>query len=167
MMMVASFSLTLGIMLWQRKRAELPEPIMRTKPVVPVIVPAPAPVHRAVQPLPAVEDIKDTAPSNAQISPGGTTSGQAEAPDMPVRVTFRHPMKLNKLVGKVFSSTNAPLVIAVDILIASTHNTLQTQLDLPPNGEATFGADDGMELASGDQVTLQCAPYRDVVSRVP
>ncbi len=159
--MVVSFSLTLGIMLWQRRLGDLPS------------ANAPATVHAEVRhPPPAM--VQDSKPSIVETSPPAVVETSPYRPGadeagtpMPVRLSFGRRIRLNKVVGKIFSSSNDSMVIAVLIDNASTHRTAQTQVSLAPNGLATFGVDDGLELESGDHVTLQSTPYSDQVAQVP
>jgi len=57
--------------------------------------------------------------------------------------------------------------IAVYVLTAATHSTSQIHVNVGPNGEKRLGKEDGLEMWSGDQITLQSPPYSDSVTTLP
>jgi hypothetical protein len=160
MMMVASFSLTLGIMLWQRKGEESPASNLPAAPLVRVTAPV-----AASAPLPPAPAVIEASKPSGEASAGTPTPGAAN--EVPVNITWRRRPRFNRVEGRIASSSADSLFIQVRIDGANSHRISQTQVDIAPYGQTQIGVDDGLELQSGDQVTLQSAPYRDQVTQVP
>jgi hypothetical protein len=86
---------------------------------------------------------------------------------MPVEVVFKHRDRLNKFEGRVVNTSGEPLIIEVRVLSASTHYTTQAQVSVGAKVQTRFGIDDGLDMQSGDQVTLRSDPFRDQTVQIP
>jgi hypothetical protein len=49
----------------------------------------------------------------------------------------------------------------------NTRESAKVQLDVAPYTAKPFGVDDGLDMQSGDRITLQSTPYRDRVAQIP
>lgn len=150
---VASFAITFGLGVGRQNYAAIPLPD-----------PVAAPSMQIQPPTHSPPRIAETAPPIVpKVAPAGTDSG----PELPLQVLFRRPIKSDQLIGRVINSATEPLALVVNIVGASTHRILSIRLNVPANGQASFGSDDNIFLEHGDQVTLQSPPYRDLVALVP
>src|ERR1700733_11555541 len=114
---IVSFSLTFGVGLWQRKREELLMP-------TPDTAPGGAQMHASAD-TQATANIRPTAPNAAAplssaeeprpviLESRADSQSPEEGSEMPVQLGFNHRAKDRKLVARVFSSANYPLVVAV------------------------------------------------------
>ena len=169
---IVSFSLTLGIGLWQHKREELSVPTLDTTPdhtAMRVNADTQAPANiRPAEPtvVPPVSGAQTDRPRPAIVESRTDSMSPQEGSEMPVQLGFNHRAKDKRLVARVFSSANYPLVVGVQIGSAS-RGTIDSQVTIPPNGAVILGGDDGLDLESGDLVTLLSHPYADKVSQAP
>jgi hypothetical protein len=151
----ASFVISFGIMLWNRKTDAVPFPDPMTRS-------APAPIPRTnipPQSPPRAEEIREPAPVAA--------AGSEATLDMPLQVIFTRPLKSTHLIGRMFNSSAGSMTVAVSIEEASTSAVHQTQVKIPANSWVSFGGDGSLELEPGNRVTLQSAPYPDLVTVIP
>jgi hypothetical protein len=148
--MVVSFSLTLGYLFWQNRTANasatanVPPPL----PLPPAAAAATAPVLQT-----AVAHDPNPAPE--------------VAPDMPVHVSFRHPPRLNRSIARISNAASEPLTIQVSIDSAANKRTLYKDLTLEASGQAVLGEDEGYDLQPGDTLVLESPPYRQQAVTVP
>jgi hypothetical protein len=173
MTMMIGFSLTLGTMLWQRKTAGFTAQSAVVTPIAPVIAPAnlPGRASKIVQPVPEIETAQPTAEPTVRGSPP-----QTAAPEMPVKLFFgphmvhNDPEQPRKVTffrdGRIFNSSDEAITIAIIVINERTENTSRLQVTVDPKETKVFGFDDGMELRTNDSITLQSAPYADLVTRV-
>jgi hypothetical protein len=166
--MLATFALSLGVMLWQRRAEEAPMPNPATltsavgqRPATPVAASASL-VQSVAQPVPVQEERKLTSLANGAPVPSSTDPAQ-----MPVQIVFKHRDRLNKFEARIVNTSGDSLSIDVSVLSASTHHASQTQVDVGAYLQSRFGIDDGLDMQSGDQVTLRRHPYRDLVMQIP
>jgi hypothetical protein len=166
--MIAIFSASFGILWNQRKKAEPPARI----PEIPVIAGA-SPAAAIGAANRALTDLSAPTGDAAPQAPAATTSGAAStgidsAPDeMPVELHFRQRLDQGKIQGSVLNNSGTDLVIEAVILSASTKETGKFQIVVPPYGAIPFGLDDGLDMHSGDQITLRSPPYRDKAATIP
>ena len=69
-------------------------------------------------------------------------------------------------MATIVNAANLELSITVHITSPATHLTTSKQITLKASGQATIGVDDGIQLQSGDEITLRCATYRDQTSQI-
>jgi hypothetical protein len=162
--MIVTFSLSVAIMLWERRT---PQALPAAPPVAPRLVPIPQP---AVAPVadsvpPAAEH---RAPAIAQ-APANTTavaSPQVPTP-MPVALQINHNRRLEKVEALMSSVSDVPLSIHVSVMNSNGESTAQLTIDLEPWALTAIGTNEGVQLNPGDQVTLQSPPYQERSQRVP
>jgi hypothetical protein len=162
--MLVTFGLSLGVMLWQRS-AEAPPAIAATRanPQVAPSMQAPKSLAQSVaRPLPVKQE-----PKPASVPIAASLPTPADPDRMPVDVVFRHRDRLNKFEGRIVNTSGQPLTIEVRVLSASTHYTTQAQVSVGANIQTRFGIDDGLDMQSGDQVTLRSYPFRDQTVQIP
>ncbi|MGA2188626.1 MAG: hypothetical protein ABSH33_08850 [Steroidobacteraceae bacterium] len=166
--MIAIFSASFGILWNQRKKAELPA----RSPEVPTIAgPGPTAASGAAnrarndRSAPAHDAAPLTSAAATGAAPGTTiVSGPVE---MPVELHFRQRLDQGKVQGSVLNNSGTDLVIEAVVVSASTKETAKFQLVVPPYGAIPFGLDDGLDMHSGDQITLRSPPYRDKTAAIP
>lgn len=163
--MLATFALSLGVMLWNRG-SEAP-PYAIAAPSVsqrePPPVQAPAPLAPSVaRPLTVKEEQKA-----ASVPNGVGLATPADPARLPVEVVFKRRERLNKFEGRIVNTSGDPLLIDVRVLSASTHYTSQAQVSVGAYIQTRFGIDDGLDMQSGDQVTLKSNLFRDQVLQIP
>jgi hypothetical protein len=164
--MLATFALSLGVMLWNRGSVKAPPyaiaaPNIDQREPPPVLAPAPLapPVAR---PLTVKEDQKAVS-----VPSGVSLATPADSAQLPVEVVFKRRERLNKFEGRIVNTSGDPLLIDVRVLSASTHYTSQAQVSVGAYIQTRFGIDDGLDMQSGDQVTLKSNVFRDQVLQIP
>jgi hypothetical protein len=155
--MAVSFTLTLGVMLWQQRKESAPAP---SAAAAPRVAPSPPPVRGP--PPTAAATPPAIVPGTAAGSP---TQDADDTPDaasqMPVETAF-HPRR-NKWIGRIASTSGDPLYIEVRVRHSATSRVSVTEVNVAPGAAATIGQDDDLNIQTGDQVTLRTAPYADKV----
>jgi hypothetical protein len=164
--MLATFALSLGVMLWNRGSAEAPSyaiaaPSANQREPPPVLAPAPLAPSVARPPTVKEEQKAVTVPS------GVSLATPADPVQLPVEVVFKRRERLNKFEGRIANTSGDPLLIDVRVLNASTHYTSQAQVSVGAYIQTRFGIDDGLDMQSGDQVTLKSDLFRDQVLQIP
>jgi hypothetical protein len=176
--MVVSFSLSFAVLWRQQKgasppsRAPLPAAPVHLARSESVSVPA-APVAREPQ----------SAPSQAPPPPATTPPAHSyEGPDLPVVFGIINksvytvqddehgvPTNVTRNVNEaiVSNSSERPLTITVTELDQSKTKFSQGQLMLPPGAQRHFGEDLGLQMLSGDELTLASASYHDLIRQIP
>jgi hypothetical protein len=163
-MMLVVFATSFAIMSRNRGTQEssgLERPAAQVRQVI-----ALAPIPARAPPL--VERGADTiAPLKANAVPLSTPTPAAPAAPMPVVFQINHNHRQNVTEAILGSLSDTPLSIQVNIVNPGTRMSSQLQLELDPHGSKTFGAREGVELNSGDQVTLQSPPFQEQSQQVP
>jgi hypothetical protein len=124
--------------------------------------PLPTPVAAAPAAAPAALDKAPTIPANDAATPM-----TADPEQLPVQVVFKRRERLNKFEGRIVNTSSDPLQVEVSVLSATTHFTTQAQVSVGAYLQSHFGIDDGLDMQSGDQVTLRSYPYHDSVLQIP
>jgi hypothetical protein len=162
--LLVGVTLIAAVIFWQRGTQETPAKNAAT-PITEVESPsarAPtAPAARLPAPTQAAPEKAFTAPANE------AASSAADAQQMPVQLVFRRRERLNKFEGRITNTSSDPLQLQVLVLSGSTHYTTQAQVNVGAYVQSSFGLDDGLDLQSGDQVTLRGYPYHDSVMQIP
>lgn len=169
--MSAIFAMSFTIM-WRQRPAQIPAVALDAKTqrdwddsqALPFAPPLTAAAQPAAPPArPAAQSV--TRPEAAAAAPVAVDSS---AGDLPVDMHFRKRMDLGgKIEGSAVSNADAELIIDATILDPVTRETAKVQLDVAPYKGRPFGLDDGLDLKSGEIITLKSTPYRDKVVRVP
>lgn len=153
-----------AVIFWQRGAQETPAKNAAT-PISAVESPATRPPAPSAARLPAPAQ---PAPEKAFNAPANeAASGAADAQQLPVQLVFRRRERLNKFEGRITNTSSDPLQLEVLVLSASTHYTTQAQVNVGASVQSSFGLDDGLDMQSGDQVTLRSAPFHDSVTQIP
>jgi hypothetical protein len=153
-----------AVMFWQRNAQETP-PKNAAMSISTVDAP---PARQLTAPVAAVQAAQP-APEKALAVPANDTAAPiaADPEQMPVQLTFRRRERLNKFEGRIANTSVDPLVVEVSVLSASTHYTTQAQVNVGGYLQSSFGINDGLDMQSGDQVTLRSYPYHDSVMQIP
>jgi len=95
-------------------------------------------------------------------------SGVPAAPQLPVLVHFYRRMRDadHRIEGSIENTSNDDLAVTLSVLSTRTQSVSRTTLDIAPQSRVVLGRDDGLNLAVGDQVTLQCPSYSDLVQEI-
>jgi hypothetical protein len=155
---VIAFSLTVAASLWQRRAAApLPEP-SQALPVQP---------SREAAALPRIEAQTPRAPQSAEAStappsPEPTVQGESDPAhtNVPARLMVYPRGGQSTVLATLQNTTGDELDVTVTAVSAKTY--LRTVVDVTLQAfERKNLSETGIELALGDQVTLQSSPYRD------
>jgi len=85
-----------------------------------------------------------------------TSAGSA----MPVELHFRHRRDHgDQIEGSILNRSDAEITVELLITSARTHETSPVQLSVPAFGARQFGIADGLDIESGDQISLNSAPF--------
>jgi hypothetical protein len=181
--MTASFAVTLGILLWQRKAVDMPPPA----PMASALVEPPAPAR---MPMPAAEVEPRSQARAPAISPvraapaanDGAQQSNSAGPDLPVTLDMARTTvwvreegpdgamrRVSKDVNDAIISNQSDQVLTITAIDAnpSTEESTQTEFVLGPNGQKHLNIDDGVGLLAGDQLTLRSPPFRDRTQQIP
>jgi hypothetical protein len=151
--LVAAFCVSFAVLWWQRNpqapKDPPPSPVALAQPAIKSESPAPAPGVVA----------------HGKIDPPPPKLGNL-APYLPAVVVFRSVGDDGKSAGSVINSSNETLPVVVHVISAKTGTTAEAQLNVPPNGQASFGGGNP-DLWSGDQVVVTNPGYKDLSAVVP
>jgi hypothetical protein len=82
---------------------------------------------------------------------------------MPVELHFRHRRDHgdhgDQIEGSILNRSDAEITVELLITSARTHETSPVQLSVPAFGARQFGIADGLDIESGDQLSLNSAPF--------
>jgi hypothetical protein len=153
---VTAFILTVAVSLWQRHADE--QTLTGTERALGREIPPSreaAPVPPAeVQPLPAPQ-----AAGAAPPPPRATDPGQAE---VPVRLIARGSPDRAGLAAMLLNMSSGDLDVRVTAVNSKTYMRSVVDVSLHANQRLNL-KEAGLEIASGDQVTIESPPYRDQV----
>jgi hypothetical protein len=178
-------ALSCGALYWSDKTAT-PAPRAFTPaaaaPVAQAESTAQAPRPAIAQPIEAasrkVQERATAAPPKAQEAPPSNYDG----PMLPIVFAFSeryvyttedndegNPVNVSKRVkeGIISNTSDKPLAITATEVNIATQETSQTQIVLGAGTQKHFGADLGLKMISGDQMTLRSLSYRDLVQQIP
>ena len=166
MVMIVSFSLTLGIMLWQRhiERLATPELKAAAAPLAERRGPSSlAPVHDADEPPPLPRPIKATTPQSvAQRSV--ESEGDRSPGVVPVAINIWNRRNRHRIEGYVSNTSDKPLSLTLKV-VGQGNSVLQ--LNLPPGARKEFSSDSGFDMQENDRVVVHSEPFQDIVTDVP
>ncbi len=161
--MVISFSLTVGVLLWQRRTESPPPPSAQLAPALPRIAPAVEP------PAPPAAAAGDSAPPPAQ---HGVAIPKQDMPEqdssnlLPMEITLRYLSGKKKWEVRLKSASEDSMTVQIRILSAASRSESAIQHTFDAYEMLRLGLNDDLVLQTGDQITLQSAPYRDSVKIV-
>ncbi len=180
--MAATYVVTLGILLWQRKAAELPAPTPYIA-AAPVVLPAPR--LTPARPVDADQSSEARAPASPPMraAPAPNDSPpNSDGPDLPITlyivpatVSIKEEgpdggtRRVNQNVNEAIISNESDQVLtitAVDVNPSTTEST-QAEFTLGHNGQKHLNIDDGVNLLAGDQLTLRSPSFRDRTQQIP
>lgn len=180
--MTASFVVTLGILLWQRKAVDMPPP---APPPAPVQPPAPARVTMSPAQIDPGSQVRAPAIPRVRAAPAandGAQQSNSAGADLPVILDMARTTvsvreegpdgalhRVSKDVNDAVISNTSDQVLTITAIDAnpSTEESTQTQFVLGPNGQKHLNIDDGLSLLAGDQLTLRSPPFRDRTQQMP
>jgi hypothetical protein len=178
--LLVGVAIACGVLYWSGRNAA-PAPLASTSsspaplPEAPVALSTPSPV--VAQPV-ARERERPAARTQAQETPAGNYDG----PDLPVIFAFSERslytaeendrgdlVNVSKRVkeGIITNSSDKPLTITAIEVNIPTQDSWQTQFVLSAGAQKHFGADQGLKMASGDQMTLRSPSFKDLVQSIP
>ncbi len=177
--MAMTYVVTLGVLFWQRKAAELPAP---TAYIAPVPVVPPAPHLTPARPAEADQSSPATPPAARATPPPNDSPRNSDGDELPITLYIvpttlsikeegpdgatRH---VNKTVIEAIISNESDQVLtitAVDVN-PSTKESTQAEFTLGHNGQKHLNLDDGLNLLAGDQLTLRSPSFRDRTQQIP
>jgi hypothetical protein len=169
--LLAVFLLSFGIMWKPRKGDHTPMDERETVTTADATARTASPAVPVEEPRdlgrPAPEATESTLKAAAGPSAGAAPERDPAADDLPIDIRFRQRPDLGRIQGSIINKSNTQLVIDAVIFDPKTRETSKVQLDVAPYSGRPFGADDGLDMQSGDQITLRSAPYRDKLARIP
>jgi hypothetical protein len=168
--MIVTFSLSFAFM-WNRRpqgQSGSESTLASTSSPIPEMTPAPVPVPSRTS---GRHREPPTIPVGAQTSAAGSPANQmpvAQAlPAMPVALNIGHNQRHNTTEASMVSLSESPVSIQISIVNPSTQHSSNLQIELAPHSQQYVGTTEGVELNSGDEVTLKNPSYQDLTQRVP
>jgi len=164
--MVVSFSLTVGVLLWQGRNENPPAPSAPPAAALPRIAAAVEP------PAPPAAAAGDSAASPAQhraAIPRHDVAQQGSSDSsnlVPMEITLRYLSGKEKWEARLQSSSEESMTVGIRILSAASRSESASQHTFAAYEMLRLGFKDDVVLQTGDQITLQSAPYRDLVKVV-
>ena len=127
----------------------------------------PMPIPPATAPPSAPPRSAPVRRAKVVVPPTVSTADVDDAPAMPVTFEIWNRRHRNKVEASLMNISEDSLLVQVHIVNQSTKQSSQLAFDLAPHAQKNFSTDDGLEMNSGDQITLQSPPYRDLTKEVP
>jgi hypothetical protein len=180
-MMTLMFILSFG-MLWRKRdegdqtvmaRSAAPTAPMPPTPVSPQSRPAPAPA-------PAVPQPQDVRRAEMRRPSQEDWDADQEGEEIPVvfgiirkvslfrdRTTNFESVRREVNEGIVSADPGKTLTVTVIETDMQTQEAMRTTFELAKGAQRHFGAQDGLNMASGDQLRLHSPPYLDLVRTIP
>jgi hypothetical protein len=162
--MVISFSLTAGVLLWQRKNENPLAPSAQPAAALPRIAAAGEP------PAPPAATVGDSAqPPPAQDRGAIPTQDMVEQDSsnlVPIEITLRYLSGKKKWEVRLKSASEDSMTVQIRILSAASSSESAIQHTFAAYELLRLGYKDDLVLQTGDQITLQSAPYRDMVKAI-
>jgi hypothetical protein len=165
----AAFALTIAVWRWQQRGAEptpaVAQPEHAAAPRAPLALSSLRTEDPRPQEIPAVRPAPAPAPTNTVDQDTGRIK-------VPVGFVARARPDASGLTASLVNMTTDELAVTVTAVSAKTHlltavsakTHLRSAVDVTLRAhERRNLAADGLELGSGDQVTIQSPPFRDVV----
>ena len=167
MMMIVSFSLTLGTMLWQRKteRVATPELEIAAPVAEPRGSPNLVPVHDTGEPplLRPREPSKLASPQSL-VKQSIVGEGDRSPGVVPVAINIWNRRNRHRIEGYVWNTSGRQLSLMLEV-VGQGNSVLH--LDLPPSARRELSAESGFEMQSNDRVIVRSEPFQDLVTEVP
>ena len=164
--MVISFSLTVGVLLWQRRTENPPPRSAQPAAALPRIAAA---VEAPEAPTPPAAAVGDSEPPPAQHGDAIPTQDMAEQDSsnlVPMEITLRYLSGKKKWEVRLKSASEDSMTVQIRILSAASRSESAIQHTFAAYELLRLGYKDDLVLQTGDQITLQSAPYRDLVKVV-
>ncbi|MGB6309003.1 MAG: hypothetical protein WBF89_14550 [Steroidobacteraceae bacterium] len=155
----AAFALTIAVWRWQQRGAEptpaVAQPEHAAAPRAPLALSSLRTEDPRPQEIPAVRPAPAPAPTNTVDQDTGRIK-------VPVGFVARARPDASGLTASLVNMTTDELAVTVTAVSAKTHLRSAVDVTLRAHERRNLAAD-GLELGSGDQVTIQSPPFRDVV----
>lgn len=177
--MVLSFGVSSAYLWWQQHpaikvEAAAPQPVtpqerpIARPPMTPRVeavtqseaaTPSPQPQASALAPPPNYDGPPLPVLFNiaSQTVPAGLPDADGQPIDTPTSVNM----------ANLLNTSDRLLNITVIDFSASDQKTSQASMLLTPGGRLNFGPDNGLNMESGDQITLRSSGFRDLTQTVP
>lgn len=171
--MIVTFSVSFGLMWWQRNTQGVALPMPESTPAAtvsspPAMAPIPTPTPLAERENPVVPR-RIEAPRIQPVASDPTPSEGASMQPLPVMIHVWNRLSQHRIEGAVQNISTRAMTVTGRIENAATHETSEFQLDINPGETKTFSTDSGLEIHPHDHITVtfQSPPYQDKVSIVP
>jgi hypothetical protein len=167
--LVVTYAITVAVLLMSRKSPDsIPAaPALNATAPTPVANPRQGPTGPMPPRRPGVPGRPGMAAPNGQqalsaprAESTATPAGQTAA-EIPVNITFRHRPDRNVYEGSVFNRSGEELAVEVIFFSPGKGQTSKIELNVPAFHAEAFGRDDGLELESGDEVTIKSGSYAE------
>jgi hypothetical protein len=91
------------------------------------------------------------------------------APALPLVIRFSHRIHDpdRRIEGSIENVSESDVSITLSVMGGQTQTVSRSTLAVPSQSRIVFGRDDGLNLASGDQITLASPTYSDLSQQVP
>jgi hypothetical protein len=161
--MVISFSLTVGVLLWQRRTENPPPRSAQPAAALPRIAAA---VEAPTPPAAAVGDSEPPPARHGDAIPTQDMAEQDSSNLVPMEITLRYLTGKEKWEARLKNSSEESMTVGIRILSAGSRSESAIQHTFAAYELLRLGFKDDLVLQTGDQITLQSAPYRDLVKVV-
>jgi hypothetical protein len=162
--MVISFALTAGVLLRQRRNENPPAPSAQPAAALPRIAAAVEPPARPAAP---VGDSAPTPPAQRRGTiPTQDTEEQDSSNLVPMEITLRYLSGKKKWEVRLKSASEDSMTVQIRILSSASRSESAIQHTFAAYELLRLGYKDDLVLQTGDQITLQSAPYRDMVKAI-
>jgi len=168
---VVTFSISFGLMWWQRNTQGVALPVPESTPTAAVGSPSatasfPMPPSLEERKNPVVPRKIEAPRIQPVVSDPSLNEGASMQP-MPITIHVWNRPSQHKIEGAVQNISSTAMTVAARVENATTHETSEFQLDINPGETKSFSTDSGLEIHPHDHITFQSPPYQDKVSIVP
>ena len=162
--MMVSFTLTCAFILWNRRLHDQARaaPVIRQLEPVSGLSPA-APLSNAPMAQPLPRSLQANAENDRNVALAAAYAKSA----LPIQISYRRsPNNAQAFVATLLNKTEEAVTLEVIVFNPASEQISKTQLSMEPNQTKKIGLDDGLELASGDRITLRNPSYNDLVEEI-
>jgi hypothetical protein len=165
--MMVSFTLTCGFTLWNRRihdQAPATPVNRRLEPVNAGLSPA---VPRSNAPM--AQPLSRSPQANAETDRNVAQAAPAAYAklNLPIELNYRRsPVNPETYVVSVFNKTEEALALDITVFNPAGERASKTQLSIDADQSKKIGLDDGLEIVSGDRITLRNPSYSERVEEI-
>jgi type IV secretory pathway VirB10-like protein len=154
--LVVTYAITVAVLLMSRRSPDSTPQAPAPNAIANLPQRRPGLLGRPGNPAPIRQPAAPTPRAQSMAAPAAPI-----ATEIPVNITFRHRPDRNVYEGSVVNQSGEDLTVEVVFFSPGKSRTSKIELNVPAFHAEAFGRDDGLELDSGDEVTIKSGSYAE------